>query len=261
MRKLLLFAVLLPILAWAAAEGPFDGTWKVDLNTVQFPEKSETFLLQKGTLECSTCVPKINVKADGTDQPVTGSKYVDTVAVNVLDDKTIEIKSKKGAKVVGLEKDIVSADGKMLTVEFTSYPEASKQPVTGKVMLVRTATGPAGSHAISGSWRENKAEGISENGLTSTIESSQNGLILTYGTGETFDAKFDGKDYPIKGDAAGSLVSLKKINERSIDQTVKRDGKIVEVDHMTVSQDGKTLLIKVEDRERGRTYSYTAVKQ
>jgi hypothetical protein len=53
---------------WAAS--PFDGTWKVDLNSAQFPEKPQIVVLQNGTFQCSTCDPKINVKADGSDQPV-----------------------------------------------------------------------------------------------------------------------------------------------------------------------------------------------
>jgi hypothetical protein len=260
MKRLLLFLVLLPILAWAA-QGPFDGTWKVDINKVQFPEKAEKWVLQKGAYECSTCVPAINIKADGTDQPTPGTKYSDTLAVKVINDKTVEMTSKKGGKVVEAVKYVVSADGKTITADFTNYPETSKQPVTGKVTMVQVAAGPAGSHAISGSWRENKAEAVSENALTTLYKTTADGLMMTAGTGETFDAKFDGKDYPIKGDRAGSMVSLKKVNDKSIDQTVKRDGKIVEIDHMTVSADGKTLTIKVEDKERGVTYTFIAIKQ
>ena len=146
MRKLL-FVILLPVLAWAA-QGPFDGTWKVDMNQVQFPDKPDTFVLQKGTYECLTCTPKVNIKADGTDQPTPGTKYNDTLAAKVLDDKTVELTSKKGGKVVNVEKDIVSANGKTLTIEFTDYPDTSKLPVTGKFTFSRVSPGPAGSHAI-----------------------------------------------------------------------------------------------------------------
>jgi hypothetical protein len=51
------------------------------------------------------------------------------------------------------------------------------------------------------------------------------------------------------------------LNERSIVQTVKRDGKVVRVYHMTVSADGKTASLKTENTERGFTTTATAIKQ
>ena len=41
--------------------------------------------------ECLTCVPKLAVKADGSDQKVTGHPYYDTIAVNVVNASSIEI--------------------------------------------------------------------------------------------------------------------------------------------------------------------------
>jgi hypothetical protein len=242
---------------WAAS--PFDGTWKVDLNSAQFPEKPQIVVLQNGTFQCSTCDPKINVKADGSDQPVQGSKTIDTVAVTIVDDKTVESISKKGGKVVEQTKNTVSADGKTSTVAFTYYPEASKQPVTGNEILIRVAPGPSGSHATSGSWRTQKVN-ATDNALTVTYKSSPDGLMMTDAIGESFDAKFDGKDYPIKG-ATGYTVSLTKVNDRAIIETDKRDGKVVAVTHMTVSADGKTLTIKSENKVRGTTTTFAAAKQ
>jgi hypothetical protein len=259
MKRLLFVILLLPVLAWAA--GPFDGTWKVDLNKVQFPEKPDTYVLLKGAYQCSTCVPKIDIKADGKDQPVAGSKYFDTLAVKMVDDKTVELTNKKGGKTVAIEKYTVSADGKMLTVEFSEFPEASKQPVTGKIAQVRVAPGPSGSHAASGSWRTQKADAISDNALTFTYKNTPDGMMMSSPTGQSYDAKFDGKDYPVKGDVGGTMVSLTKVNDRSFSETYKRDGKIVEVDQITVSADGKTLSGKSESKERGTTTTFTATKQ
>jgi hypothetical protein len=260
MRKAMLLLAVFGFVGLLWAQSPFDGTWKVDLNTAQFPEKPQVVVLQNSTFQCSTCDPKINVKADGTDQPVQGSKDYDTLAVKVVDNKTVETTSKKGGRVVESSKTTASADGKTVTAEFTYYPEASKQPVTGKETLSRVAAGPSGSHAISGSWRIQKAN-VSENALTVTYKSSPNGLMMSDPMGESFDAKFDGKDYPVKGVPAGYTVSLTKVNDRSIDATNKRDGKIVGVDHITVSADGKTMSIQSENKVQGTTATYTATKQ
>ena len=80
MKKLLLFGLLiaLAISVPAIAQSAFDGTWKFNLNDAQFPKKPDVFLLQDGMYHCKTCVPPIDVKADGQDQPVKGHPYYDT---------------------------------------------------------------------------------------------------------------------------------------------------------------------------------------
>ena len=260
MKKLWWAVLLLPVLVWAG-ESPFNGTWKIDLSKVQFPDKPDTWVLQAGRYQCSTCEPRVDVKADGTDQPTAGAKYRDTSAVKLIDDKTVEFTDKKGGKVVGTERWTVSADGKTLGVEFTGYPEASQEPVKGKSTLARVAAGPMGSHAISGSWRAEKVDTVTSNALTYTYKMSADGLLFSAATGETYDAKFDGKDYPIKGDRAGAVVSVRKIDERSLDETTKIGGKVVYVNHITVSPDGKSMTLKWEDKQRGTTTTWVAARQ
>jgi hypothetical protein len=259
MKKLFFAVLLLPVLAWA--QSPFDGTWKIDLSSAKFPEKPETWILQNGMYQESTSVPKINIKADGTDQTVPGAKDYDTMAVKVVDSKTVEFTNKKAGKVVSRAKDAVSADGQTLAVDFTDYPVASSQPVTGKVDYKRVAGGPAGAHAISGSWRVQKVADISENALSATIKTTANGQEYSTSIGESYEAKYDGKDYPVKGVPPGYTVALKKENARTVVSTVKRDGKIAEVSTMTVAGDGKTASIHVENKLQGTTISYKAIKQ
>ena len=79
------FSVLLLSL-FAQAQSQFDGTWKIDTNSVQLPTKPDVFLLQNGMYECKSCVPPISIKADGTDQKVTGQPYFDTMSMKVIDD-------------------------------------------------------------------------------------------------------------------------------------------------------------------------------
>ncbi len=258
MKKLLFALALFPMLAWA--QSPFDGTWKVDINSAKLPDKPETWVLQNGTYQESTSVPKVNIKADGTDQVVAGAKDYDTLAVKAVDDKNVELTNKKSGKVVFRSIATVSADGKTLTFDFTNYPVASKQPVTGKMTYSRVTPGPSGSHAFSGSWRAQKV-GVSENALTATYKTTADGVKYSTSTGESYEAKYDGKDYPMKGVPANYMVALKKIDMHTIATTVKRDGEVVEVSTMTVSADGKTASVKVENKLQGTTLSYQAVKQ
>jgi hypothetical protein len=263
MRKPLWCAFLLSLLipALATAQSAFDGTWKIDLKTAQFPEKPDVYLLQDGMYQCKTCVPLIDIKANGQDQKVSGHPYYDTVSIKVVDDRTIEETDKKNGKVVATSKTWISADGNTMTFEFSDSSNTNADPVTGKGEETRVAKGPAGAHAISGSWRTSKLDTLSENGLVVTFKVSGDSLTMTNPTGQGYTAKLDGTDAPYKGDPGTTSVSVKKTGPNSIDETDKRDGKVISIAHMTVSADGKSLTITVEDKLHGTTAKITAQKQ
>jgi hypothetical protein len=44
---------------------------------------------------------------------------------------------------------------------------------------------------------------------------------------ERWEAKFDGKAYPMKNDPAGTMVSLKRVDAYTIDEIDRQGGKIV----------------------------------
>lgn len=263
-RRLLLTACLLicaslcvQLPLFASSQSPFDGTWKADMSKTQFTQKPDTFALQKGRYTCSTCDVKINVEADGSDQRVPGEKAFDTMAVKQVDDKTVQYIYKKNGKVVTEATDTVSPDGEILTGEYKSFPPQGA-PVTGKTVLTRVSGPPAGAHAISGSWKVVKAD-ASENGLTITLKATSDGLSMSSPTGGSYEAKFDGKDYPMKGDRAGGTVSLKKVNDNTIEETYKQDGKPLYVNTMTV--EGKTLRFASKSVKRGTTNTFITEKQ
>jgi hypothetical protein len=79
--------------------------------------------------------------------------------------------------------------------------------------------------------------------------------------GNSYDAKFDGKDYPIEGDPGHTMVSLKRIGNDTIEETDKRDGKVVGVAHMAVSKDGKSIQVDYTDKLHGTKSAYTMEKQ
>ena len=257
MKKLLSLILLLPIFAWAA--DPFDGTWKINISQPTTPQNEDAVVvLQNGTFQCISCNPKINIKADGTDQAVPPeTKEYDMMALKIINDKAVETTAKKDGKVVRTTKNTISADGKTSTIEITNYPEPNRQPFKYKLTYIRVAEGRAGSHAISGTWRMQNLNAA----LTVTFKNTPDGLMQSGPTGQSFTAKFDGKDYPVKGTTAGTTVSLNKVNERTIDETSKQNGKTVGVAHMTVSADGKTITMVMEDKEQGTTTTLTGTKQ
>jgi hypothetical protein len=255
----LIASVLMP--AMAMAQSVFDGTWKVDLKTAKFPTKPDVYLLQDGMYHCKTCVPSVDVKADGRDQKVSGHPYYDMVSIKVVDDRTIEETDKKNGKTVGASKTWVSADGNMLMFEFTDSSATNAAPVTGKGEATRVAKGPAGSHAISGSWRTSKMDSVSDNGLTFTNKVEGDSLSVSSPTGQSYTAKLDGTEAPYKGDPGTTSVSVKKVDKNTIEETDKRDGKVISVARMTVAADGKSMTIAVNDKLHGTSSQYVAVKQ
>jgi hypothetical protein len=249
---------LLPLVAMA--QSPFDGTWKWDPSSVQWPAKPDVFLLQNGMYECKTCVPPVNVKADGTDQKVTGDPYSDTLSVKVIDDHNIESTSKKNGKVIGTAKMSVSSDGNTLTVNWTDSGQPSGGTQTGTITEKRVTKGPAGGNLISGSWHTEKWNASAAT-LTWTYKTNGNELAMTSATGESYNAKLDGTDAPVKGNAGVTSVSVKMLGKDTLEETSKRDGKVIAIVKETVSADGKTMKWTFDDKLQGTTMKGTAQKQ
>lgn len=249
--------LLAPVLLFA--QSPFDGTWHTNMDQTKLSPKPIVFAVQGGMYDCSSCVPKVNVKADGQPQSVADQTY-DTIGVHVIDASSVQFITKKNGKPDFEQTRTVSADGNTLTVKTTSHPPDSNQTVTSEVMATRIGKAPAGSNGTSGSWQLDKVN-VSENGLTTTYKSEGDELTMSMPTGESYTAKLDGKDYPVKGAYSYNSVSLKRINDRTIEETHKRDGKVVEVSKITVAPDGKTMTVVATSTLTDRTSTYVAQKQ
>jgi hypothetical protein len=252
-------SLLMPVLA--SSQNALDGTWKADLSKSQLPKKPDVYLLQDGMYECKTCVPPIRIKADGHDQNVSGHPYYDTMSIKIIDDRNVATTRNKNGKTVIADKMTVSADGSTATLEFTDSSATNADPVTGKVEMSRVAKGPAGSHAISGSWRTTKLANFSNNGITLTYKTQGDVLSMTTPTGQSYTAKLDGTDAPYKGDPGTTSVSVKAIDKNTFEETDKRDGKVTSVARMVVAANGKSMTIVVDDKLHGTTAQYVAEKQ
>jgi hypothetical protein len=258
MKKVLCVALLfLPFTMFG--QSPFDGTWKTDMAASKLSHKPYVFAVKDGMYDCESCAPKISVKADGQDQPVTGQPY-DMLSVKLTDANTLQATGKKGGKPTFEQTRSLSQDGKTLTVATTSYPADGSQSFKTESKLTRISKGPAGSDAISGSWR---VESVNEDtaGLTSTWKVAGDAVSMSTPTGENWEAKFDGKEYPVKGVYADETVSLKKLGDRAMEVTEKRDGKVYVVNKLTVSPDGKKMTTVSDNKWTGRVSTYVDDKQ
>jgi len=240
------------------AQSPFDGAWRADLSKSKQDTKPVVIYLAQGWYHCESCVPSYAIKADGSDQAVTGQS-VDTMSVKEVDPKTLAIVGKKDGKVAYEMTANVSADGKMLTNKFVGHPPNSDTPVNFTTTSKRVGTLPSGVHATSGQWLALKS-GASENGLMTTYKMNGDELTLTRPTGETYTAKFDGKEYPVKGSYGYDSVSLKRLGDNSFEETDKLNGKVIEIDTWTVSNGGKTLTVDAVEKPSERKSSAVMTK-
>jgi len=261
--KQLLFGALLSLmmLVQAIAQSPLDGTWKINLAESQPSTKPEVYLLQDGTYRCPTCDPPLEIPADGRDHKITGEPCYDTVSIKVVDDRTTEETDKRNGKAVGTTRMTVSLDGNTATVERTESCNAQGDVVAGKDILGRVAKVPSGAHAISGSWLISKRLNRSENALVVTLKLEGNTFSFADPAGQGYTAKLDGTETPFKGDLSGTIVSVKRIDENTVEETDKRDGKIVEVTRFLVSADGKTMTVSMENIVNQTTRQFVAHKQ
>ena len=258
MRKLLL-VFLVFLAAPGVAQKAFNGTWRVNLQSGEV-KGNDRYALQDGTWHCYTCGPELTVQADGKPHKITSHPYYDTATVREVDDHTVEITTEKNGKPSGTNKMTTSNEGKVLTSEGT-YTTDNGQQAKMSIVYDRVGNAPASGNKVSGTWHLRKIENASENTTKITYKASDDGLAMSDPMGDSYDAKFDGKDYPFKGDPGTTSVSLKKIDANTIEETDKHDGKVVSVSRMTVAADGKTMKVAVDDKLHNQTANWTAEKE
>ena len=250
--------LLLLVPAISFADGPFDGTWKTRVESLRASGKPDVFDVTQGMYHCASCVPEVTVKADGSDQSVSGHDYYDAVAVRVQSPTAFEVANKRAGKLVNSVSYSVSDGGASLAGKFTDNTGA--QPYSGSFTEKRVGAAPAGAHAASGAWQMDKVADMGDNGRTMSYAMGADSLKMNW-NGQSYDAKFDGKDYPIAGDPGHTVVALKRIGADTVEEIDKRDGKVTDIIRSTVSGDGKTIQVVDTDPVHETRMSYIMDKQ
>ena len=109
--------------------------------------------------------------------------------------------------------------------------------------------GKARNHTVlyeaSGDQTKVTVDGVDENG----------GTVHSEWTG-----KFDGKDYPVTGDANSDVRSYRMINKNTLSISGKKDGKVTLSGRIVVSRDGKTRTVTTTTTNaQGKKVMNTAV--
>ena len=259
-RHLIAVAAVTAFAAPAAAASVFDGSWKGDMAASQLSKKPNIYALSGGKYSCSTCVPPVSVAADGKPHPVVGNPYYDKLTVTVVDAKTVKRVTTKGGKTMGETTSVVSADGKSLTSSYTDTTAVNGVPVTGTRKLTRAAAGPAGSHAIAGSWIDAGGES-SDAGLSFTMALAGDTVKYSTPTGIAYAAKLGAPPSSVVGDPGWTKVAVTREDTRTLVETDYLNDKVIGVSRLTIAADGKTMMVDADDRLSGRKSKYVARKQ
>ena len=253
MRRLIVVLLLTPAVSFS--QSPFDGTW---LFTAQLPQEPAVYLLAHGMFRCSGCTANTEIKADGADHKVAETAYWDTVNLQIVDSHTVAFIAKKAGKTMFTEVDAVSPEGGTLTQLVKDTTES--ETVTIETRNRRIQKGPAGAHAISGSWLAYKTT-RSRNGSIIRYRCTADGFSAETPLGERFNAKFDGKDYPVEDDPGRTTVSAKLLSPDTVEITCKRNGDVVAIKHMSVVPGGKSIHVIVKNKEGDATTAFDLQKQ
>ena len=126
--------------------------------------------------------------------------------------------------------------------------------------------------AFTGTWKLNEAKSKIAAGATknSTVvyEATGDDVKVTVegtnaegqATHSEWTGKFDGKDYPVTGDATSDSRAYTKVDDHTLKFTAKKDGKVTLSGQITVSEDGKTRTVHTTTTDaQGKKISSTAV--
>ena len=110
-----------------------------------------------------------------------------------------------------------------------------------------------------GTWKLNEAKskfapGVPKNHTVVYEAAGDNVKITVDGTDKDgksthneWTGKFDGKDYAVTGDPTSDMRSYKKISDRVLTFTVKKDGKATVTGRVVVSADGKSRVVTTSE--------------
>jgi hypothetical protein len=139
---LLLLIGIVATSSMRAAEDPNNGTWKINLErskynpgpapksgtiTIKIENGTETYTAEGEDASGKAVKGSFTAKTDGTDSPVTGNPYGDTISVKQPSPKHLVVTIKKDGKTTMTVHVVVSADGKTRTATYSGKNAEGKE--------------------------------------------------------------------------------------------------------------------------------------
>lgn len=139
------------------------------------------------------------------------------------------------------------------------------------VVLAMSLSLFAAESPFSGTWKLNLAKSKMSAPLPKSdiavVDADENGVKLTEDVIDdkgqplkiTWEAKFDGKDYPVTGDPSSDSVSYKRVNANTLKSQTKKNGKVATDATIVVSKDGKITTVNFTDYSQANPVKGTGV--
>jgi phage gp45-like len=123
-----------------------------------------------------------------------------------------------------------------------------------------------------GTWKLNESEsklaaGLAKNNTVVYAAAGKNMKVTIDGTDakgkpvhNEWTGNFDGKDYSVTGDATSDMRSYTTVNDRTMDFTVKKGGKVTITGRIVVAADGKSRTVTASGTDsKGKTFKSAAI--
>jgi hypothetical protein len=140
------------------------------------------------------------------------------------------------------------------------------------LVLALAAIAVAADNPFVGTWKMNpaKSNGTNYKSYTIKVENRDNGFSVVQdivnNEGKvihaTQTAKYDGKEYPLKGSPDADMMSFTKPDPNTVDYIVKKNGKEIQRGQAVISKDGKIWTDKGGGKDaNGQAFTYTIVME
>jgi hypothetical protein len=232
-----LLAVCLTTTVAKAADSPFIGMWKLDPSRSRLPDEFTVLSKGGGAYEFNFNGTVETIAVDGRDQSGQAGTLL---SVSAQAPDTWVVERKQGGRRLLRATWKLSSDGRTLVDYFRGF-EADGSTVSTDYVYQRIGQG-SGFAAV---WRSVK-ETMNSPYLLQVTAFQGDGLSFDDAfLHVTKNMKFDGADYPREGANApsGAFASVRRVDERRLVITDKRNGKVTETEEVGLSTNLKTLTI------------------
>lgn len=258
------FAALaaITLCAPAAAQSPFDGIWKVDTSSLDFPAAPDDILLAGGIYTSGPVDTPLKVPADGRLHAAPGGGYIDAVSITVLGSRHIRETDRLRARTVYVTDYTVSADGMTLISRTQDLGKPDGKPVISETIRRRIGRPLRGAHAISGHWQKVKVTVQSTAYLSWHLKLDGNRFSNRSSNGWGYEAIIGGPPVPVVGDGGNGMAAVTMPAPDTIVQSTSgADGVVGSVMTLVVMPDGKSMKATSRAVRQGTTTSFMLYRQ
>jgi len=221
----------------STADNPFIGEWKLDPSKTRMPDEMKIESKGGNTFSFNFGGAVETIVVNGTDQPGYGGTML---SVKASGPNTWIVERKKDGRLQLRATWKLSKDGGTLADFFRGF-EPDGSTLSMDYIYKRIGSGSG----IAADWQSIRETMNSP--FTLEVKSFRgDGLSFISSLAHTTkNAEFDGKDYPDQGPYPGLTSSIRRVDDHTLEMTDKVGGKVMDMQEVGVSPDGKSLTMTI----------------